>query len=147
MMLPLFEGLVRTHVCDPEMLEFADRHYSKVKRGKVGGRRLCGPARSLVLRDTKGEVLFVWQWPLDGMRWDGQNGFNCVLFRNVSGRRSSDIILEAEALAVSEWGKNRFYTYVDPDEVSANPGYCFKCAGWKYIGKSKVFQRHLLEKQ
>jgi hypothetical protein len=147
MLLPMFDGLVRTTVCDPEMLIFADRHYSKQSRGTVGGRRLCGPARSLVLRDQLGDVLFIWQWPKDGMRRDGQNGFNCVMFRNESSRLSSEIILEAEKLAVQEWGPNRFYTYVDPDCVrSQNPGYCFKVAGWKYQGLSKVFKRHLLAK-
>lgn len=146
-LLPMFEGLVRTWVCDPEMLVFLDRHYSRQKRGTVGGRRLCGPARSLVLRDQPGTVLFIWQWPYDGMRRDGQNGFNCVVFRNESQRKSSDIILEAESIAVKTWGQNRFYTYVDPSSVqSLNPGYCFKCAGWKLVGVSKVFKRHLLAK-
>jgi hypothetical protein len=148
MLLPIFSGLVTTGVCDPEMLAFADRHYSKKTRGTVGGRRLCGPARSLVLRDDAATILFIWQFPKDGMRWDGQNGFNCVLFRNESSRLSSEIILEAETLAVEKWGPNRFYTYVDPREITSNnPGYCFKLAGWKFARVSKVFKRHLLVKE
>jgi len=80
------------------------------------------------------------------MRWDGQNGFQCSLFRNESGRQSSEIILEAEEIAVQEWGNNRMYTYVDPSKViSVNPGYCFKRAGWRFERMSAV-GKHLLVK-
>lgn len=147
MLLPMFDKLFRTNVCDAEMLHFLDRHYSRQQRGTVGGRRLCGPARSIVLRNQPGNVLFIWQWPKEGMRRDKQEGFNCVVFRNESPRRSSEIILEAEQIATDIWGSNRFYTYVDPPSIkSKNPGFCFKCAGWQFAGVSKVFKRHLLVK-
>lgn len=72
------------------------------------------------------------------MRMDGQTGYNCAIFRNESLRLSSDIILEAEQHAFDKWGSNRLYTYVDPTRVkSANPGYCFKCAGWHYVRTGK----------
>jgi hypothetical protein len=135
MMLPLWDGLVKTTHFDPEMARLADRHYS---RRTIGARQFCYSGRKLVLRDTQGLVLFVWMWPQDEMRMDGQTGFNCSIFRNESERRSSDIILEAEGLAFAKWGANRMYTYVAPDKVrSSNPGYCFLKAGWCKAGRSK----------
>jgi hypothetical protein len=80
------------------------------------------------------------------MRMDGQTGYNCAIFRNESSRQSSEIILEAECLAIEKWGIDRFYTYVDPRQVaSKNPGYCFKCAGWHFERLSRS-GKHLLIK-
>jgi hypothetical protein len=135
MMLPLWDGLVKTSHFDPEMARLADRHYS---RRTVGARQFCYSGRKLVLRDTQGLVLFVWMWPQDEMRMDHQTGFNCAIFRNESDRLSSEIILEAEAMAVAKWGGNRMYTYVAPTKIkSTNPGYCFLKAGWRKAGYSK----------
>jgi hypothetical protein len=135
MMLPLWDGLVKTTHFDPEMAALADRHYS---RRTVGARQFCYAGRKLVLRDTAGDVLFVWMWPLDEMRMDNQTGYNCAIFRNESRRRSSEIILEAEAAAFTQWGPNRLYTYVHPKKIrSTNPGYCFQRAGWRKAGLSK----------
>jgi hypothetical protein len=144
MLLPLFDGLVKTSHFDPEMAMLADRHYS---RRTVGARQFCYAGRKLVLRDAAGDVLFVWMWPFDEMRMDGQTGYNCAIFRNESKRRSSDIILEAEQAAVDKWGDNYFYTYVNARKVrSPNPGYCFKMAGWRRVGRSKT-GLELLEKR
>ena len=127
------------------MRELADNHYS---RRTKGAQEFTPPGRILVLRDVPGKVLFAWQWPYDGMRMDGQTGYNCLIFRNESTRRSSDIILEAEAAAFAKWGPNRLYTYVDAKSVkSVNPGYCFKCAGWVRIGRSKSRGYDLLAKE
>jgi hypothetical protein len=135
MMLPLWDGLVKTTHFDAEMAALADRHYS---RRTVGARQFCYAGRKLVLRDTKGDVLFVWMWPELSMRMDGQSGYSCAIFRNEGPRRSSEIILEAEAAAFAKWGPNRVFTYVNPKKIrSINPGYCFKIAGWKRIGQSK----------
>lgn len=135
MLLPFWEGLVPTMAVDPEMRMLADRHYSRVT---VGHREFVGPGRKLVLRDCAGDVVFAWLWCFDEMRLDGQTGYNCTIFRNESGRRSSDIIREAEQHATAKWGPNRFYTYVDPRKVrSSNPGYCFQAAGWQKTGRSK----------
>jgi len=135
MMLPFWEGLVRTNHFDPEMAALADRHYS---RRTIGARQFCYSGRKLVLRDTQATVLFVWMWPQDGMRLDDQTGYSCAIFRNEGSRRSSDIILEAEALAFAKWGRNRVFTYVNGGKIrSTNPGYCFLRAGWQRVGKSK----------
>lgn len=145
MLLPWSEGLVRTWAADPECAQLADRHYS---RGTVGARQFSPSGRKLILRDTAGLVVFVWLFPYPGFRSDGQEGYNNTLFRNESSRRSSEIILEAEACAVAMWGAGRAYTYVDAAKVaSVNPGYCYKCAGWRRVGYSTERGRHLLEKQ
>jgi hypothetical protein len=135
MLLPFTDGLVKTTHFDPEMAMLADRHYC---RRTIGAAQFCYSGKKLVLRNTEGTVLFVWMFPDPSMRMDGQHGYNCAIFRNESSRLSSDIILEAEQLAVQKWGPNRFYTYVDPTKIkSSNPGYCFKKAGWQYRGLSK----------
>lgn len=143
MLLPLFEGLVRTNHFDGECAELADRHYS---RRTIGARQFCYSGRKLVLRDAAAEVVWVWMWPDAELRSDGQTGYNNAIFRNESSRQSSDIILEAERWALQEWGPARGYTYIDASKVrSPNPGYCFKVAGWRYVRLS-ASGKHLLEK-
>ena len=135
MLLPLWEGLIRTTPFDPEMAALADRHYS---RRKHGAKQFCYSGRKLVLRDTKGQVLFVWMYSDPILRMDKQSGYNCAIFRNESCRLSSEIILEAEQHAIDKWGPNYFYTYIDGRKIkSSNPGYCFKMAGWKKEHQTK----------
>src|SRR5437879_13612636 len=123
---------MKTTHFDPEMSALADRHYS---RRTIGARQFCYAGRKLVLRNAEGTLLFVWMWPYDEMRMDGQTGYNCAIFRNESGRLSSEIILEAERLAVEKWGPNRFHTYVDGRKIRrTNPGYCFLKAGGEKRG-------------
>lgn len=148
--LAFTDGLMVTTHFDSEMAKLADRHYS---RRTVGARQFLYSGRKIVLRDALGDVLFGWLYPDETMRMDGQTGYCCAIFRNESGRRSSEIILEAERIAVERWGPNRAYTYVNPAKIlSANPGYCFKQAGWRNVRRadgsiyvSKAGQ-HLLEK-
>lgn len=135
MLLPLWEGLIKTTHFDPEMAALADRHYS---RRTVGARQFCYSGRKLVLRDALGTVLFVWMYPDPKYRMDEQMGYNCAIFRNESARLSSAIILEAEQHAFKKWGPNRLYTFIDPTKIkSQNPGYCFKVAGWRSDGQTK----------
>ncbi len=149
MLLPLTDGLLISNRADYECARMADRHYS---RRSIGSDQFTGPGTDLVLRSSTGDVLFVWIWhnangvQLD--RWDKQVGYCCSLFRNESGRLASDIILEAEQIAVTQWGPNRAYTYVDASKVrrTRTPGRCFLKAGWQSIGQSKN-GLHLLEKQ
>ena len=139
--LPFTDGLVVTTHFDQECRMLADRHYS---RRTPGARQFCYSGRKLVLRNTEGTVLFVWMYPDPALRMDGQTGYNCAIFRNESDRQSSDIILEAERMAVEKWGPGRAYTYVDPRKItSRNPGYCFKMAGWQFVRTSKG-GKHLL---
>lgn len=144
MLLPWTNSLVTSWAADPELSMLSDRHYS---RQTPGAAQFCPSGRKLILRNTQGTVVFAWLYPEDHIkRADGQAGYNCTIFRNESERLSSDIILEAEQLAVKKWGPNRAYTYIDPAKVrSRNPGYCFKRAGWKKVGESKS-GKVLLEK-
>ena len=71
---------------DRELCELADRHYS---RGLIGSSQFMPPGRTLVLRDTSGEIVFGWLWCLEGLRYDKQDGFCCTIFRNEGKRRSS----------------------------------------------------------
>ena len=144
MMLDLWPGqLVRTTPFDDECRQLADRHYS---RRTIGARQFAYSGRKLVLRNTAGDVLWVWMYPDPAMRLDAQTGYNCAIFRNESGRRSSDIILEAEQHAIAKWGPGRMYTYVDPAKVrSTNPGYCYLMAGWHPHGYSKSRKRLLVK--
>lgn len=135
MLIPFTDGLIRTTHFDQECRALADRHYS---RRTVGARQFAYSGRKLVLRNAEGTVLFVWMFPDETLRMDGQVGYNCAMFRNESERRSSEIILEAEGMAVNKWGPNRMYTYVDASKIrSRNPGCCFLKAGWVRVGLSK----------
>jgi hypothetical protein len=120
---------------DSAAVALADRHYPR----RVGVRtQVGGPSRKFVLRDAAGTATFVWLWPQDGLRWDGQTGFYCSIFRNESAIRSSLLILDAERWAVDRWGDQRRFTYVEPRKVrSSNPGYCFKVAGWEQRATTK----------
>jgi len=150
-LLPFTDSLVITTHFDPEMAMLADRHYS---RRTIGARQFIAATwKKLVIRNTEGSMLFAWTWGLDEWRKDGQQGYNCAIFRNESLRRSSEIILECEAIAVAKWGPNRMFTYVNPAKIeSRNPGYCFKMAGWSNVrvedGSVRVSKtgQHLLEK-
>lgn len=142
-LLPFVEGLVKTTHFDAEMAMLADRHYS---RRTLGAQQFLYAGRKLVLRDAAGLVLFGWMWPYPEMRADNEQGYCCAIFRNESPRQSSEIILEAEEWVQRFWGPGRMFTYVNPRKVaSANPGYCFKVAGWRFVRKS-LSGLHLLEK-
>lgn len=142
MLLPFSEDLVITSRFDPETARLADLHYS---RQKVGTPQFMPPGSVKVIRDTHGLLVFGWLW--QEHRDDKQEGYCCSIFRNESPRLSSDVILECERIIFGIWGPNRTFTYVDPDEIqSPNPGYCFKCAGYKHVGYSKS-GLHLLAKE
>lgn len=62
---------------------------------------------------------------------------------------SSTLILEAEQqlLRRHEVGPDGFLTYVfDAKVASANPGYCFKQAGYRAVGRSADGRKTLLQK-
>ena len=129
------DHLIRTNHFDGEMSMLADRHYS---RRTPGARQFCYSGRKLVLRNAEGTILFVWMFGDPKLRMDGQVGYNCSIFRNESSRLSSEIIIEAEKLAVEKWGSGRAFTFVDGRKIrSKNPGCCFRKAGWKRCGFTK----------
>lgn len=149
MLLPFHSGLFVTNHFDGEMSILADRHYS---RRTVGARQFCYSGRKLVLRDSSARVLFVWMFPDPQYRMDSQRGYYCSIFRNESQRKASEIVLEAEKFAVSKWGPNRAYTFIDPSKTKPIMvrgqrivGFCFVKAGWRECGWTKS-RKLILEK-
>jgi hypothetical protein len=122
-----------------------DRHYSR--HHYADGRRpkiFVGPGQKMVLMTNDGRALFVWRKFISA---DGQQGVNCAIFRNEGPLLSSALILEAEQLAWDKWPGERLYTYVNPKSIqSVNPGYCFKKAGWRVCGETKIRKLVILEK-
>ena len=129
------------HAC----LALYNRHYSahQYKDGRV--RKLfCGPGEKLVLRTWEGDACFVWRKFKDD---SGQIGINCAVFRNESAYLSSELIRQADAVADICWPGERHYTYVNAEKIkSNNPGCCFKKAGWRLCGITKVRKLIILEK-
>lgn len=113
-------------------------------------RLFVGPGEKLVLLGADGLALFVWRKFIDK---SGQTGVNCAVFRNESGRRASDLILEAEVLAWVRWPGERLYTYVNANKVQGTcPGYCFRRAGWRHCGETQakgllIFEKYPKESQ
>jgi hypothetical protein len=117
-------------------MELYERHYSCYKYADGRERKLfVGPGEKLVLLTENEDALFVWRKYLDG---SGQKGVNCAVFRNESRVLSSLLIEEAVIIALRKWLGERLYTYVNKGKIkSANPGCCFKAAGWKVWGYTK----------
>lgn len=130
-----------SHDANPIGRKLADRHYS---RKTEGAKFFCGPGEKLVLMTPDHKALFVWR--KNKYRWDEQKGIECSLFRNESAVLSSALIEEAVRMAREKWPGARLFTYVNPEEVkSFDPGYCFKCAGWKVVGENKDGRLIVLE--
>lgn len=105
--------------------------------------RIAGPGQKMVLLTPDARAVFVWRKFISK---DQQQGVNCAVFRNESSLLSSELIREAMSLAWDRWPGERFYTYVNPRRVaSANPGYCFKRAGWRNCGVTKTRKLIVLE--
>lgn len=138
---------------DPRAFEIMKRHYTY--HDYIDGRRhnpsyrnrrmFVGPGEKLVLLTPQCDALFVWRKFIDKSQ---QQGINCAVFRNESSCLSSELIANAEAVALLRWPEaTRFYTYVNPRKIkSPNPGYCFKAAGWKQCGRTKKRRLIILEK-
>lgn len=129
---------------DLDCLEMYERHYSRNdKRAMWRPRRLfVGPGDKLVLRTERADAVFVWRKftddCIDERTGQRQEGVNCAVFRNESEHLSSSLICRADAIADEAWTDRRHYTYVSREKVaSANPGYCFLCAGWRRCGVTK----------
>jgi hypothetical protein len=124
---------------DPWGALLADRHYP---RQSVGSPQFMSPGRTIVMvtprRDAVWGVVFnvfreVWRW---------RNS----IFRNESGRRSSDLIIEATRLTYEKW-KERYgdlptaplTTEVDINATRSRrsrrhlPGHCYRVAGWREL--------------
>jgi hypothetical protein len=126
--------------------EIYHRHYSyKPYKDGREPKLFVGPGEKLVLISQRCDALFVWRKCISD---NGQTGINCAVFRNESSILSSDLILEAEQIALERWQKEkRLYTYINTSKIkSSNPGYCFKVAGWKRCGITKWNKLLIFEK-
>ena len=135
-LLPSFGRWFPTADGDPDARALYLRHYSC--RSEPSGRHrklFVGPGEKLVLMTQQADALIVFRRFTSHDRAFG-HGVNCAVFRNESHFRSSSLIREAvEEWAWKKWPDQRLYTYVDGRRiVSTNPGYCFKCAGWRRCG-------------
>lgn len=119
---------------DPRALALYRRHYSRRHyRDHRVVRRFVGPGEYSAFLTAGCDALWVWRKFTDP---SGQAGVNNAVFRREDGcsHRASDLIREAVALAWARWPGERLYTYVNPKHASANPGYCYKLAGWRFAG-------------
>jgi hypothetical protein len=127
---------------NPTAAAIYDRHYSRNKKSR-GHPLFCGPGEKMVLLTPCARALFVWRKFISK---DQQDGINCAIFRNEGAGQSSDLIRAAMDAAWVRWPGRRFYTYVNARRVaSANPGYCFKAAGWRLCGVTKTRKLLVLE--
>lgn len=112
------------------------KHYSYRSRTRIYHRQIAPPCEHQLLLTPEQNAL--WLWTAERWRKDGQEGINCAIFRNEGHRLSSDLVLAAEDWGQQRWPGQRMFTYVDGSKIaSANPGYCFKKAGWRKCGESK----------
>ena len=122
-----------------------DRHYSR-NPGSRGDLRIAGPGRKMVLLTPCVRGLFVWREFHSKDATASDADINCAIFRNEGAGLASDLIRSAMALAWDRWPGRRLYTYVNPRRVaSANPGFCFKQAGWSLCGVTKTRKLLVLE--
>jgi len=126
---------------DPRALPIADRHYN---RQKPGTPQFVPPGRCLVLLTAEADALWVTSWPFAEYTkhaWAGAWVNSC--FRNESRHLSSELIAEAVAATRWYWGdapELGIVTFIDRKKTKpkAHPGYCYRIAGWKEVGRTKV---------
>ena len=136
----------------------ADRHYS---RKHPGDPQFCPPGHSIVLiipRGAAAAALWVSHRPAPGAletpRADGFDYWDNPFFRNESGLRSSDLILEALAITCYFWRDHLppdgFHSFVDETQVQGVKvrgevvhGFCFFKAGFE-LAPERTKERHLL---
>ena len=135
---------------DPRGAALADRHYS---RRKIGSPQWMPPGETLNLLTPDGLALWGW-WrphPSSGIQaMNGLDGWTCTIFRNEGPELSSLLVLAAER-SLKELGRgcgpSGMLTYVWDSRVrSANPGYCYRLAGWTPRGRSADGRKTLLHK-
>jgi hypothetical protein len=135
--IPVRDGDARARAL--YLRHYSARHYRDGRRPKL----FVGPGEKMVLLTPMCDALFVWRKFISD---DGQRGINCAIFRNEGDVLSSELIHEACDLAWQRWPGERLYTYVNDGKIkSANPGYCFKRAGWRACGRNKSGKLTILE--
>jgi hypothetical protein len=131
---------------DPRLRTLYNRHYSayQYKDGRQP-KKTAGPGEYMALVTPEADAIFIWRKFIDN---SGQRGINCAVFRNEGSRLSSRLIRDAMVRAGKRWPGERMYTYVNTKKIrSANPGYCFKKAGWRVVGRTQKRDLLILECQ
>lgn len=128
---------LRVSATDPYARALADRHYP---RENVGAKFFTPPGRKVVLRTECARAYWVSLFQLPEYTdhaWPG--AWQCSAFRNdKSAHRSSDLIADALAATVAEWGQapsEGMITFIDAAATAARrsahhqPGHCFRAVG------------------
>ncbi len=128
---------LRVSATDPFARVLADKHYP---RENIGSKFFTPPGEKVVLRTECGRAYWVslFQRPeFTDHAWPG--AWQCSAFRNESTHRSSELISEALAATVAEWGqppREGMITFVDGAATAARrsvwhqPGHCFRVVGF-----------------
>jgi len=134
---------------DPKIVAMHRRHYSANLNADHAKHGVCGPGESLCMMTDDGSAAIVFRYVRYAHAHSDMNGIHVAMFRNEGDQLSSDLILTAEAIAWDKWThENRIMTFVDATAVrSTNPGYCFKCAGWVPVGRTKRRDNVILVKR
>jgi hypothetical protein len=88
---------------DWELRDIVSRHYSSKANSDMSKGNI-GPGYKILLRTANGDAVFGWLWAQAQYRADGFDGYNRTVFRNESPNLSSEMILEAEEMAIQKWG-------------------------------------------
>lgn len=124
---------------DPETRALFQRHAAEGNSRMNGsgrrGRTLPGSGDRLILTTHQADALIVFRKFCNPDREFG-HGVHCAVFRNEGHFRSCSLVRDAvEEWAWKRWPGERLYTYVGGRRIVAtNPGYAFRCAGWRRCG-------------
>jgi len=137
-----------SHRADQRARRVADRHYNRQSHGSP---QFAPPGRCCVLYASDGDAEAAWvtSWPFaEFVKHEWAGAWVNSLFRNEGMGLSSGLI--REAVAATRWfhrneeswneamPEDGMITFIDESEVqSANPGYCYLCAGFERVGRTK----------
>lgn len=128
-----------THRACPIGVKIANRHYN---RQNPNSKQFVPPGKCVVLTHSSEKAVWVTSWPIAAYvkhQWAG--AWVNSLFRNEGAGLSSELITDAIYRTLQVWPippPEGLITFVDADEVRpGEPGYCYKCAGFKRVGKTK----------
>lgn len=131
---------IRSHRADAEVVPLADRHYN---RQKIGSPQFAPPGRCLVLKTAELDAFWITSWPFaEYVRHAWAGAWVCSAFRNESAHLSSELIREAVAATLDEYGPAPalgMITFVDTTKTrkKRDPGRCYLRAGFKKCGMTK----------
>ena len=131
---------IRSNRADAEVLLLADRHYN---RQKIGSPQFAPPGRCLVLKTEGLDAFWITSWPFaEYVKHAWAGAWVCSAFRNESANLSSELIREAVAATVDEYGHAPalgMITFVDIKKTrkKRDPGRCYLRAGFKTGGMTK----------